>query len=528
MPLGHEVPRIYTPPLRELTPDTTLGYDVCQFAEVLGFTLLPWEQWLLVHALEIIGDLDGEWSLRFRTVLVLIARQNGKTLVTTILTLYFLYILQVALIIGTAQELDQAEEAWDACVDAINADQELKEELVSAKYGNSGRKLKLSGNRRYITKAANRKAGRGKRAQLVIIDELREQTNWEAWNAVSDTTLAQSQVGLLWCTSNAGDTYSVVLRHERFLAHRSLGDPDGWCRDVGDSMPPATYADGNEVNAEPPAIFEWSAAPGRDVWDRDGWCEANPSLGYGFLTERSLAAAVANKTERAARTENLCQFVESLAEPPFPAGAWDAGVDATSEVADGSDVIVAVDVSDDRRHSAIAVCGMRADGMWHVEVAAYQSGIEWLLEWLRDVADPINPVTVAFQSKGAPVSSLSGAIAAIDGIEAFEVCGSDVAGFTGRFYDAVSALDPERAEGEGSDTSPVYHRPQAALDMAATVAKTRLMGDSAWAFDRRRSPVDISPLVACAYAYGCATRVPEQAKKKKFESVYADRGVRTV
>ena len=525
---GRTEARVYTPPLRDLTPDTSLGFEIIEFGESLGFHLLPWEKWLLIHAFEITGDFEHEWALRFRIVLVLVSRQNGKTLVTTVITLYFLYILQVALIIGTAQELDQAEEAWDACVDAINADDELKEELVSAKYGNSGRKLKLSGGRRYITKASNRKAGRGKRAQLVIIDELREQTNWEAWNAVSDTTLAQAQVGLLWCTSNAGDSYSIVLRYQRFLAHKAIGDPDGWCRDIADSMPLPPESDDDELDAEPPAIFEWSAAPGRDLWDREGWQEANPSLGYGFLTERSLAASIRGKTERAARTENLCQFVESLAEPPFPVGSWDAGVDPESEVREGAPVYLAVDVADDRKHSAIAVCGRRADGEWHVEVAAYQSGIEWLADWLRDVADPIDPVPVAVQSKGAPVSSMAGVIAAIDGVEMFEVAGADVAGFCGRFYDAVAALDPERKEDEGSDATPVRHRPQAALDMAATVAKTRLMGDSAWAFDRRRSPVDISPLVACAYAHGLATRVPDQQKKKKFESVYAERGVRTV
>ena len=71
---GHECPRVYTPPLRELTPDTSLGFEVCDFAEALGFAVLPWERWLLVHALEIMGDFGGEWALRFRTVLVLVAR----------------------------------------------------------------------------------------------------------------------------------------------------------------------------------------------------------------------------------------------------------------------------------------------------------------------------------------------------------------------------------------------------------------------------------------------------------------------
>ena len=527
MRLGNEAPRIFTPPLRELTPDTSIGFEIIDFAESLGFHLVPWQRWLLIHAFEILGDLDGEWVLRFRTVLVLIARQNGKTLVTTVITLYFLYILGVSLIIGTAQELDQAEEAWDACVDAIQSDDELKAELVSAKYGNSGRKLKLAGNRRYITKASSRKAGRGKRAQLVILDELREQTSWEAWNAISSTTLAQSQVGMLWCTSNAGDPYSLVLRHERYLAHMALGDPDGWCATVGDSMPPAYDDEGNEVEAEPPAIFEWSAAPGRSVWDRDGWCEANPSLGYGFLTERALAADIRNKEERAARTENLCQFVEAVSNPPFPAGAWDAGIDPESAIADDAPVSFAVDISDDRKMSAIAVCGQRPDGHWHVEVVAYQSGIAWLETWLRDVADPLDPVPVAIQGKGAPASSMVSVIGAIDGIQAFEVAGADIAGWTGRFYDAVAALDPD--EDGRSDAVPVHHRPQAALDMAANVAKTRLMGDSAWAFDRHRSPVDVSPLVACAFAFGHATRVPDEEKPNaKYESVYTDRGVLTV
>lgn len=525
MLLGHEEPRIYTPPLRELTPDTTLGFEIIDFAEELGFKLVPWERWLLVHAFEILGDLDGEWTLRFRTVLVLIARQQGKTFLTTIITLYFLYILCVSLIIGTAQELDQAEEAWDACVDAIQSDDELRAEMVSAKYGNSGRRLKLGGNRRYITKASSRKAGRGKRAQLVIIDELREQTNWEAWNAISSTTLAQAKVGMLWCTSNAGDPYSLVLRHERFLAHMALGDPDGWCREVGDSLPPAVDDEGNEVDAEPPAIFEWSARPDRGIWDREGWCEANPSLGYGFLTERALAADIRNKEERAARTENLCQFVEAISEPPFPVGAWDAGIDVESEVPESNPVYFAVDVSEDRRHSAIAVCGQRADGDWHVEVVAYEPGIAWLESWLRDVANPLDPVQVAVQGRGAPASSMASVLDAIDGVQVFEVSGADVAGWCGRFWDAVSALDPD--EGARSDATPVRHRPQAALDMAANVAKTRLMGDSAWAFDRKRSPVDISPLVACAYAHGLATRVPDQPKKK-FESAYAERGVLTV
>lgn len=93
---GHVEPRIYTPPLRELTPDTSLGFDVIDFAEiVLQVVLQEWQKWLFIHALEIIGDFEGEWHFRFRTIIVLIARQNGKTFVGKILAAYFLYVLGV-------------------------------------------------------------------------------------------------------------------------------------------------------------------------------------------------------------------------------------------------------------------------------------------------------------------------------------------------------------------------------------------------------------------------------------------------
>ena len=50
---GCETPRIYTPPLRELTPDTTLGFEIIDFAEtVLQIDLIPWQRWLLIHAFE--------------------------------------------------------------------------------------------------------------------------------------------------------------------------------------------------------------------------------------------------------------------------------------------------------------------------------------------------------------------------------------------------------------------------------------------------------------------------------------------
>ncbi len=72
---------------------------------------------------------------------------------------------------------------------------------------------------------------------------------------------------------------------------------------------------------------------------------------------------------------------------------------------------------------------------------------------------------------------------------------------------------------------PVRHRPQPALDLAANVAKTRPMGDGAWAWDRRGSTEDISPLVACTVALGASMSTLES---RQAASAYETRGVRMV
>ena len=86
--LGREQPRIFTPPLRPLTRKTTLGFDVIDFAEAIGIDLFPWQRWLLVHMLELLTD----GSLRFRTVVVLVARQNGKSTLSQVLALWFMVV----------------------------------------------------------------------------------------------------------------------------------------------------------------------------------------------------------------------------------------------------------------------------------------------------------------------------------------------------------------------------------------------------------------------------------------------------
>ena len=115
--MGCTEARIFTPPLRELTRDTSIGFDAIDYArDVLGKKLYPWQEWVLIHMMEIIGSTDSEWKFRFRTVLIEVSRQNGKTVLSEVIASFFLNVLGVDSVFGTSLSLDKAEEVWEAVV----------------------------------------------------------------------------------------------------------------------------------------------------------------------------------------------------------------------------------------------------------------------------------------------------------------------------------------------------------------------------------------------------------------------------
>src|SRR5690625_6960062 len=82
--LGRTEPRLFTPPLRELTPETSLGFEAVQTAELIGRKLYPWQKYFLIASLELAPGAftyDELPKLRYQTVLLLLARQPGKSII---------------------------------------------------------------------------------------------------------------------------------------------------------------------------------------------------------------------------------------------------------------------------------------------------------------------------------------------------------------------------------------------------------------------------------------------------------------
>lgn len=377
---GSTTPRIFTPPAVTgepgpcgcgcaLTPATSKGFEVVEFAHhVLGVVLMPWQRWLFIHALEL--DLWGAY--RFRTILVLVARQNGKTTALSVLALWRMLCDGAKLVLGTSTTVDLAKEAWEKSVTLAEDTQALAGEFrfdgrgSAIRRENSSTQLLALNRARYKTAPANRKGGRSLSVDLLILDELREHQTWDAWSASSKTTNARPD-GQKWAITNQGDRTGVVLAHLRAAAMAGLGldvqaeedaDPDEVAEKLGDDSL---------------ALFEWSATDKCALDDVEEWARANPSLGY-TTAEASIASDLRTDSPEVFRTEVLCQRVDLL-DTAIDMEAWGAGTDETATMAPSrGKVCLCIDVDPGGHHVTLVGAAVLSDGRVQVAVVDSWSG----------------------------------------------------------------------------------------------------------------------------------------------------------
>lgn len=512
---GKTEARIFTPPLRKLTPETTLGYEVIDFAEqVLHVDLYPWQKWLLIHALE----LKPDGSYRFRKVIVEVARQNGKTTLMGVLAAWWLFIdsnrwpqkvpPSKFLIVGAAQTLDNAKgpysqvKTWCNPIPETEEDNELAIPALQAITGkisnvNGEEEIPTRRRARYIVRAANNI--RSKSASKAVFDELREQHKEDGWNAVSQITKAIWS-GQLWGISNAGDYRSIVLKKQvekgRALVRAWHEFVDAGIQNIEDWL---------ENNDGSFGFFEWSAVENCPVDDEEGILHANPSIGYGPMSVQSIRSDIDGMTEAAFRTEVLCQWVTADIEPYIDPKLWKRGIDENSEIAPGNRIVLGIDVSDDRSTTWISAAGYRADGLPHVEAILRRAGMMWVPKVLEAIQETNPSITeVAIQGKGCPASDLIDPLVE-KGWTVHRVEGSKLGSATGRINDRTR---------EGK----LRHLPQPAIDAQVSAAIIRRLGEVV-VWNRRDAPIQISGLVAESYALFALEA--EQPENQKLESSYA-------
>lgn len=355
--LGCTEPRVFTAPLRELTPDTSYGFEVIDFAREIGHPLLPWQEFAVIHG----GELLEDGRPRFRIVLLLVSRQNGKTELPVVLSVYWQFRKRLPLTLGTSTKLSYAKESWSKAVNLVR-----RTPLLSDQH-EPGRKWFRTTNgeteswtrtgERYLIAASNSEGGRSLTINRGIADELRMHRTYEAWDAFEP---ACSPVDAqIWGLSNAGDSRSVVLNDlqdsARHYIETGVGDPR-----LG--------------------LLEWSAPDDADPQDLDALLQANPRVGRGLDLDVLQAAAaravrLGGDALNGFKTERMCIRVRVL-KPAVDTVDWSACLDpgplATGRGA--APVALCIDLSPDGAHATLAAAQVGADGRVRGELLASWSG----------------------------------------------------------------------------------------------------------------------------------------------------------
>lgn len=364
--LGRVEPRIWTPPLRDLShPESSWGYDFIDFCELIGYPLDLWQQWLAAH----LGELLPDGSPRYRKAVVLVARQNGKSMFAVLLVAYWMFIERVPLIFGVHKDRAEAKKAWNEVIELCETTKLLTDQLPpvhTTKQISEEDFWNVHGSH-YQFGAPNRRAARGKTVHRALIDELREHRDRDCWNALVPATNAVGDP-LVLCISNEGPMESVPL-HEEYdaaLSYIETGDGD-----------PRTF------------LAAWSCPSDADPLDLEALAYANPSLnrirpnGTGLRADALLSGAhtavkAGGETLAAFKTEMMCIRVDQLdgAIRPEDWSACGAPRDRAVNLAEHRrQVALCFDVALDGSHATLAAA-VTLGGTTHIEIVAAWDGYE--------------------------------------------------------------------------------------------------------------------------------------------------------
>ena len=325
-----------TPALKGITK----SQEIANLAERIGMPLLPWQKFVLDDMMTV----DKENKYIRKTIGLLIARQNGKTHLARMRILYGL--TQGERIVAMSSNRSMALDTFRD-VAAIIMDHEFLVEMLKTKprLANGQERIEFKNGGKYEIVAATRDGSRGKTADFLYVDELREITE-EAWKAARPLTRATGGVTLT--TSNAGDAFSTVLNDLRERALSYPSEAFGW--------------------------YEYSAEPTANVWDKNAWTYANPALGY-LIDEATLVESVATNTIEATKTEMLCVWVDAL-QSPWPLGVIEDTSDSGLNLDVGLPTVFAFDVAPSKRQGSLVIGQLMPSG---------KIGVGLVQTWRSDV-----------------------------------------------------------------------------------------------------------------------------------------------
>ena len=336
-----------TPPL---SPDFPSAIDALLPAlqviwrNAFGYRLEDWQVDLLRRVTEQYpAGHPRAGELRFRQVLVSVARQNGKSEIASALGIWGLLRASNQYVVGIARTAEQARIVYKRALTAVGANPALKKRMSKM---TDTRGLETRDGSLYELKASNAAALQGLPVALAVVDEVHLLAE-VLWDALSAGTGGRPDALLVGITT-AGDDGSDLLKRLYDAAEGSFEDPD------------------TRLGA-----FIWEAETDQ-VPDDDAELlrllrQANPALASGRLDADNVLSDVRSLPKVDIQRYRLNRFTSST-NKFMSLSDWRAC--ATREPFPTGRVSFGVDVSPGMGAASIVAATRGPDGFTHTELVA--------------------------------------------------------------------------------------------------------------------------------------------------------------
>lgn len=228
--------------------------------------------------------------------------------------------------------------------------------------------------------------------------------------------------------------------------------------------------------------IEYAAETGCDLDDWEAVTKANPSFPLRTSKRAVLRLRKLLTNDDDYAREGLGIWAGAGKTSVIDSDTWALCVDETSRPTDR--FALAIDISPDRSVASVGFAGQRTDGSWHVELDETRHGVGWLTAYVEDRCQR-NDIRAVVVDAMSPAASLLEELKHRR-VKVTVTNTRDMANACGMFYD-------------GAMEGWLHHIDQPQLNLAVSVAGKRLLTD-AWAWNRKSSASDITPLVACTLA----------------------------
>jgi phage terminase large subunit-like protein len=337
-------PTRFTPPLRE-----DFKADIDHYLPLLedawrgsmGYWLDEWQLELVRR----ITELNDDGTLRFRQILCSVARQSGKTELTSLLGLWALVRKPNQINVGIASQVDQARILYERIQAIINNTPGLKKLMTKL---TDTRGIRTTHGSRYEIKAARASTLQGIPISVAIVDEV-HLVDDSSWTALVSGQGSRSDSILIGITT-AGDQNSALL-------NRLYSNAD------------------KAINGENPRFGAWIWEAEESVVPTDDGellrllKQANPALESGRIDPQIMLDDVRSLPDEDIIRYRLNRFVHSNDHTFIPMSLWWSCERAREDTFPKGNPFFCIDKTRDGDWATIAAAVL-IDDVVHTEIVA--------------------------------------------------------------------------------------------------------------------------------------------------------------